>query len=215
MFAAGFTWTSPASIDTYEVDMGVHKAVVRDRLLLWPNAGFITMVKSTVMASHDAGLSVQEQRNTQTGRVWIGTVAWFQLEWMAGFGLEWVAGLTGICIYCGQGLTNADVDHFVPFSQYPRDLAHNFVLAHPTCNRSKSDTLAAGPHLERWLERLVRHADALTEIGQTAGMIADVQVSRQIAFWGYTSAVAQGGHAWLSPTKYELIDVMYAKYFTS
>lgn len=58
------------------------------------------------------------------------------------------------CFYCGGKVHDADVDHFVPFSLYPRDLAHNFVLAHPSCNRSKSDALAARPHLERWLERL-------------------------------------------------------------
>ncbi|MEN9315675.1 MAG: hypothetical protein RIS35_2068, partial [Pseudomonadota bacterium] len=57
------------------------------------------------------------------------------------------------CFYCGETLREADVDHYVPFSLYPRDLAHNFVLAHPPCNRSKSDTLAARVHLERWLER--------------------------------------------------------------
>ncbi|ABD68943.1 HNH nuclease [Rhodoferax ferrireducens T118] len=119
------------------------------------------------------------------------------------------------CFYCGTILTNADVDHFVPFSQYPRDLAHNFVLAHPACNRSKSDTLAAGPLLERWLDRLGHHADSLTEIGQAAGMIADVQVSRQIAAWGYTSALTQGGHAWLAPSKYEPIDQSYSGYFTA
>jgi 5-methylcytosine-specific restriction endonuclease McrA len=85
------------------------------------------------------------------------------------------------CFYCAQALTEADVDHFIAFSQYPRDLAHNFVLAHPRCNRSKSDTLAAGPHLERWLERIGRHTDALHEIGMAAGMLADAQVSRKIA----------------------------------
>lgn len=119
------------------------------------------------------------------------------------------------CFYCGHILTNVDVDHFVPFSQYPRDLAHNFVLAHPACNRSKSDTLAAGPHLERWLDRLGRNADALAEIGQAAGMIADVQISRQIAAWGYASALTQGGHAWLEPSKYERIDESYSGYFSA
>jgi hypothetical protein len=28
------------------------------------------------------------------------------------------------CFYCGEGLATADVDHFIPFSQYPRDLAN-------------------------------------------------------------------------------------------
>lgn len=118
------------------------------------------------------------------------------------------------CFYCQRALTGADVDHFVPFSQYPRDLAHNFVLAHPSCNRSKSDTLAAHPHLERWLERLTRHDDALREIGQTAGLIGDVQISRQIASWGYTNAIIHGASGWLAPTKYELIDTRYRAFFT-
>lgn len=51
------------------------------------------------------------------------------------------------CLYCEQTLTSADVDHFILFSKYPRDLAHNFVLPHPSCKRSKPNTLAAGPHL--------------------------------------------------------------------
>lgn len=63
------------------------------------------------------------------------------------------------CFYCAGTLTAGDVDHFIPFSKYPRDLAHNFVLAHTSCNRSKSATLAAQPHLERWLERLAPRRD--------------------------------------------------------
>ena len=118
------------------------------------------------------------------------------------------------CFYCAQALKEADVDHFVPFSHYPRDLAHNFVLAHPTCNRSKSDTLAAGPHLERWLQRIGRHADAISEIAMTAGMLADAQVSLKIAAWGYTTAIARGGSAWVSLARYETIDQCYSAYFT-
>ena len=113
------------------------------------------------------------------------------------------------CFYCAGTLTAGDVDHFVPFSQYPRDLAHNFVLAHPSCNRSKSATLAARPHLERWLERLeLRHAD-IAEIGQVAGLVVDLQVSRQIAAWGYASAKASGGSAWLAAASYEPVDESY------
>ena len=119
------------------------------------------------------------------------------------------------CFYCTQALTEADVDHFIPFSQYPRDLAHNFVLAHPSCNRSKSDTLAAGRHLERWLERIDRRSDSIGEVGMASGMLADSQVSRKIAAWGYTSAVTRGGSAWLAPGSYETIDQRYSTYFTS
>jgi hypothetical protein len=35
------------------------------------------------------------------------------------------------CFYCGNSVKEADVDHFIPHSLYPRDLAHNFVLADP------------------------------------------------------------------------------------
>lgn len=119
------------------------------------------------------------------------------------------------CFYCAGLLTAGDVDHFVPFSQYPRDLAHNFVLAHPSCNRSKSATLAARPHLERWLERLARRSDAIAEIGQLAGLVVDAPVSRQIAAWGYASAKASGGSAWVSPARYERVDASYSECFAT
>jgi hypothetical protein len=35
------------------------------------------------------------------------------------------------------------VDHFIPWSRYPADLGHNFVLAHDRCINAKSDYLAA------------------------------------------------------------------------
>ena len=48
------------------------------------------------------------------------------------------------CFYCREDLHRGmDVDHFIPWSRYPVDLGHNFVLAHPACNNSKSDHLAA------------------------------------------------------------------------
>jgi 5-methylcytosine-specific restriction endonuclease McrA len=117
------------------------------------------------------------------------------------------------CFYCDRALSTADVDHFIPFAQYPRDLAHNFVLAHATCNRSKSDTLAARRHLERWLERLERRADELAEVGQAVGLIADAKVTHQVAAWGYTSAMESGGRAWLAASNYEPIDRSYQVYF--
>lgn len=110
------------------------------------------------------------------------------------------------CFYCGLALgASADVDHYVPFSLYPRDLAHNFVLAHPACNRSKSDSLAGRAHLQRWLDRLVTRADALSEIGLEAGVAVDAPTSRRVAAWGYASAAASGAHAWLARSMYEAI----------
>jgi|SRR5471030_451423 len=117
------------------------------------------------------------------------------------------------CFYCGQALTAGDVDHFIPFSQYPRDLAHNFVLAHPACNRSKSDTLAARPHLEKWLERMDEHADNIAEIGLAAGLVVDAGVTKKVASWGYASAIASGANAWIEATMYEPIDASYGGFF--
>lgn len=108
----------------------------------------------------------------------------------------------------------SDVDHFVPYSLYPRDLAHNFVLAHPACNRSKSDMLAAKPHLERWLERLALRSDALQEVGSKAGVVVDEAVCRRVAAWGYSSAQASGGHAWIERRLVESINAQYMELFS-
>ncbi|MFX1676554.1 HNH endonuclease domain-containing protein [Paraburkholderia sp. A2WS-5] len=115
------------------------------------------------------------------------------------------------CFYCRSGITDADVDHFVPFSLYPRDQAHNFVLAHPACNRSKSDTLAASPHLERWLERPMTKSDALNEIGVLAGLANDRITANRVAAWAYAAANATGGRAWLSASNYEPVTPRYLR----
>jgi len=36
----------------------------------------------------------------------------------------------GQCLYCLRRVSAGHIDHFVPWSRYPRDLAHNLVLAH-------------------------------------------------------------------------------------
>lgn len=117
------------------------------------------------------------------------------------------------CFYCGRGLTAMDVDHFIPFAQYPRDLAHNFVLAHPGCNRSKADTLAARTHLERWLDRLIRRGDELTEIGREAGFVASGDIARRVGHWAYTNAAAAQAKAWNAANDYAPIDATYVDCF--
>jgi 5-methylcytosine-specific restriction endonuclease McrA len=127
-------------------------------------------------------------------------------------------GLRGLtndrCFYCGKGLHEADVDHFVPFSMYPRDLMHNFVLAHPACNRSKSDALTGREHLERWMEYIVNHDDALQEIGRVAGRTMDIVASRAIARWSYSNAVTSGAQAWLRAGVYEKVGSDYMRSWT-
>lgn len=115
----------------------------------------------------------------------------------------------GKCFYCGLGMATSDVDHFIPFSQYPRDLAHNFVLAHAGCNRSKSDMLAAKVHLERWLYRLAKCSEQITEVGLAAGVVADAAVCRRVAGWGYAGASVSGASAWVASRCFERVDASY------
>ena len=113
------------------------------------------------------------------------------------------------CFYCGQGLNEGHVDHFIPFALYPRDLAHNFVLAHPQCNRSKSDSLAGKGHLERWLERLMVRSPQLIEIGAVAGIVTDGETALRVAAWGYANAHAARGRAWIKASTYEVVGLDY------
>ncbi|WP_232072955.1 HNH endonuclease [Variovorax sp. RA8] len=119
------------------------------------------------------------------------------------------------CFYCGQGLHEADVDHFVPFALYPRNLVHNFVLAHPECNRSKSDSLAGKVHLARWLDRLTARSPQLAEIGAVAGVVTDEEAAHRVAAWGYGNAHAAQGRAWVKASNYEVIDLGYLQRLAS
>jgi hypothetical protein len=62
---------------------------------------------------------------------------------------------------------------------------HNFVLACPTCNRSKSDTLAAKEYLDMWIKLISQHSDEMIRIGDQVGVSADLETSLAIANWGY------------------------------
>jgi 5-methylcytosine-specific restriction endonuclease McrA len=118
------------------------------------------------------------------------------------------------CFYCGGSLNReADVDHFLPFAMYPRDLGHNFVLAHASCNRSKSDTLAAYEHLARWLERNDRVSAEIAEISEECGLVHDVASTRAIGRWGYHTGHEAHGVAWLSKGSYEPIGVRHLALF--
>lgn len=119
------------------------------------------------------------------------------------------------CHYCGSTVMEADVDHFIPHSMYPRDLMHNFVLAHPSCNRSKSNTLAAKHHLIRWLEFMDTHDRNLNEIGREAGIKANAITTRAVAHWSYSNAIESGGQAWIKAAAYEPIQRSYLNFWAS
>lgn len=105
---------------------------------------------------------------------------------------------SGNCFYCRDRIPGAgDVDHFIPWVKYPVDLGHNFVLAHPNCNRHKRDYLAAEHHLQNWFERNDRHYDALSQFFDEKGIINDLSSSNQITCWAYKQTANARGHVWV------------------
>jgi 5-methylcytosine-specific restriction endonuclease McrA len=118
----------------------------------------------------------------------------------------------GQCFYCGQLLNQAiEVDHFVPWSRYPTDLGHNFVLAHSRCNNAKSDHLAAEPHLLAWTVRNRGHDSELLERLHDAGLPANRQASFRIAEWAYEQAETAKGQVWLSDADFRFLSAEWRR----
>lgn len=100
------------------------------------------------------------------------------------------------CFYCQRRLGEmGEVDHFIAWSRYPRDLGHNFVLAHRRCNGDKRDLLAATEHLERWRNRnVVQGATLKRELeGQ---FVCDEPTTLRVAQWSYEHGFAASSQSW-------------------
>lgn len=123
----------------------------------------------------------------------------------------------GECFYCQRSLKDEfiHVDHFVPWSRYPVDLGHNLVLAHANCNERKSDRLAAGVHLERWVEHTTAHgADLQRELGHS-GILSDVKVCARIADWAYGQTFHVQGLTWLRGNELQALPEDWNRSLTS
>jgi 5-methylcytosine-specific restriction endonuclease McrA len=105
----------------------------------------------------------------------------------------------GKCFYCNGAINRgaAHVDHFIPWSRYPVDLGHNFVLAHGACNSSKGDRLAAVDHLQAWVERNRGYGSQLDAEFKRRDMVADLDSTRQIAQWAYSQTWQAHGLTWV------------------
>ncbi len=105
----------------------------------------------------------------------------------------------GCCFYCHKDLKRSmEVDHFVPWSRYPTDLGHNFVLAHPACNNAKSDHIAAEEHLGAWIEQNTDHANEIAERLAAAALPHDLAASVRIAEWAYEQTEQANGQVWVA-----------------
>jgi CRISPR/Cas system Type II protein with McrA/HNH and RuvC-like nuclease domain len=103
----------------------------------------------------------------------------------------------GDCFYCLRPLKDrSDVDHFIPWSRYPVDFGHNFVLAHSACNTRKADRLAAVEHLEKWRERNEMYGEELAIAFQERNIVHDQKASLRITAWAYEQAQLAGSLVW-------------------
>jgi hypothetical protein len=104
----------------------------------------------------------------------------------------------GGCFYCKRPVrvSSAHVDHFVPWSRYPVDLGHNFVLAHAGCNTSKSDHLAAAEFLNAWVERNQQHGDVMEDELGALGIVCHLPTSARVTTWAYSQVDVAGGLTW-------------------
>jgi hypothetical protein len=102
----------------------------------------------------------------------------------------------GQCMYCGRTVFSGHVDHFIPWSRYPADLAHNLVLAHSACNQKKKDMLADESHLEKWVIRNETHAKELSDAGMNSGVLVDFKRANSVAAWAYRRVSVSGGAVW-------------------
>jgi hypothetical protein len=104
----------------------------------------------------------------------------------------------GICLYCRKSLPKqTQIDHFIPWSRFPADLGHNFVLAHSQCNNAKSDYVAAENHLAAWIERNREQQAELNERLIEAALPFDLTATVQIAKWVYQQTEKAKGQVWV------------------
>lgn len=103
----------------------------------------------------------------------------------------------GGCFYCLRPLRDrSEVDHFVPWSRYPIDFGHNFVLTHSSCNAQKGDRLASVEHLEKWCHRNQAYGDELTAAFRERNIVHDQTASWRITAWAYEQAQSAGSLVW-------------------
>ena len=108
----------------------------------------------------------------------------------------------GRCFYCDRPILGAPhADHFIPWSRYPLDLGHNFVLSDAACNLDKRTWLPAAAHLSRWVERNLIAGRALQDAMMPAGMASHLPRTLAVAQWAYSADFASGAATWLGRTR--------------
>ncbi|BBL21472.1 hypothetical protein F939_02631 [Acinetobacter radioresistens DSM 6976 = NBRC 102413 = CIP 103788] len=102
------------------------------------------------------------------------------------------------CFYCNKVMKkgNYAVDHFIPWSIYPSDTGHNFVLADSSCNSKKSNLLASNEFLHKWQERNEEHNLIIVDQISVLGFLTDKERSHKVAEWAYEQGKANNYLMW-------------------
>ena len=95
-----------------------------------------------------------------------------------------------------DGVTSAEVDHFIAWVRYPSNDPLNLVLASRAANNDKREHLASTRHLAAWVTRNKQHSKELTnkDSGDPSAIVA-------IARWAYSGAAQMGSPAWDAPKR--------------
>ncbi|MDQ9019572.1 HNH endonuclease signature motif containing protein [Acinetobacter sichuanensis] len=103
------------------------------------------------------------------------------------------------CFYCNKLMRkdNYVVDHFIPWSMYPSDTGHNFVLADSTCNSKKSNLLASDEFLHKWKERNEEQDLIIVDRISVLGFLADKERSHKVAEWAYAQGKENNYLMWI------------------
>lgn len=92
---------------------------------------------------------------------------------------------------------NYAVDHFIPWSMYPSDTGHNFVLADSSCNSKKSNLLASDEFLYKWQERNEEHDLIIVDRISVLGFLTDKDRSHKVAEWAYAQGKENNCLMWI------------------
>jgi len=104
------------------------------------------------------------------------------------------------CFYCNKPMRkgNYAVDHFIPWSMYPSDTGHNFLLADSSCNSKKSNLLASDEFLHKWRERNEEQDFIIVDRISVLGFLTDKERSHKVAEWAYAQGRENNYLIWSS-----------------
>ncbi|MDM1720008.1 HNH endonuclease domain-containing protein [Acinetobacter towneri] len=102
------------------------------------------------------------------------------------------------CFYCNKSMRKGSyaVDHFIPWSMYPSDTGHNFVLADSSCNSKKSNLLASDEFLHKWQERNEEQNLIIVDRISVLGFLTDKERSHKVAEWAYAQGKENNYAIW-------------------